>query len=74
MLDAYKATLDAYKDRLRPKQTNEERYRAYPNSKIETKSLEIFQKMIKGTQALLNKQSDKQRSFEDQLKSQWEMG
>ena len=30
--------------------------------------------MIKGTQALLDKQLDKQRSFEDQVKSQLERG
>ena len=66
--------LDAYEARLRPNQTQEERYRAYLDLEIETKRLEIFQRMIKGTQALLDKQLDKQRSFEDQIKSQLERG
>ena len=48
--------LDAFEAGLRPNQTQEERYKAYPNPKIETKCLEIFQRMIKGTQALLDKQ------------------
>ena len=64
MLDAYDAT----------NQTNEERFRAYQNHELETKTLEIFQKMIEGTQALLNKQLDKQRSFEDHMKPQIERG
>ena len=61
--------LDSYEARLRPNQTNEECYRAYPDSKLETKRLEVFQKMIEGTQALLEKQIDKERSIEDQLKT-----
>ena len=69
-----KAILDAYEARLRPKHTNEERYRAYVDPKIEAKHLEIFQKMIEGTHALLDKQLEKQRSFEDQVKSQLERG
>ena len=47
--------LDAYEARLRPNQNQEERYRAYPDLEIETKCLEIFQRMIEGTQALLDK-------------------
>ena len=66
--------LDAYEARLRPNQTQEERFRVYPNPKVETKCLEIFQRMIKGTQALLDKQLNKPRSFEDQVKSQLERG
>ena len=66
--------LDAYEARLKPNQTNEERYRAYPDSELEMKRLEIFQKMIEGTQALLDKQLDKQRSFEDHMKSQFKRG
>ena len=69
-LEPLHAMLDAFEARQRPNQTQEERYRAYPHPKIETKCLEIFQRMIKGTQALFNKQLDKQRSFEDQVKSQ----
>ena len=65
VFEPLKAMLDAYEARLRPNQTQEERYRAYPDPEIETKCLEIFQRMIKGTQALLDKQLDKHRSFED---------
>ena len=61
--------LDLYEARLRPNQTNEERYRAYPDPELETKRLEVFQKMIEGTQALLEKQMEKQRSIEDQIKT-----
>ena len=53
MLDAFEARL---KPRLKPNQTLEERMRAYPDPNLETKSLEIFRKMIEGTQALLEKQ------------------
>ena len=38
------------------------------------KILEVFQNMIEGTQALLEKQLEKQRSIEDQIKSQLERG
>ena len=69
-----KAMLNAYEAILRPKQTNEERFRAYPNPNLETKRLDIFQKMIEGTQTLLNKKLDKQRSFEDHVKSHFERG
>ena len=55
-------------------QTNEERYRSYLGPELETKRLEIFQKMIEGTQALLDKQLDKQRLFEDHMKSQSQRG
>ena len=51
--------LDAYEARLRPQQTLEERMRAYADPALETKCLEIFQEMIKGTKALLEKQLDK---------------
>ena len=66
--------LDAYEARLRTNQTQEERYRTYPNPETETKHLEIFQRMIEKTQALLDKQLDKERSSEDQVKSQLERG
>ena len=33
------------------------------------KRLEVFQKMIEGTQALLQKQMEKHRSIEDQIKT-----
>ena len=66
--------LDSYKASLKHKQTNEEQYRAYPNPKIEKKYLEIFQKMTQGTQTLLDKKLDKQRSFEDYMESPWERG
>ena len=69
VFEPLKAMLDAYEARLRPNQIQEERYKDYLDPEIETKCLEIFQRMIEGTQALL----DKQRSFEDQLKSQWEI-
>ena len=72
VFEPLKAMLDAYEARLRPNQTQEERYRAYPDPEIEIKCLEIFQRMMKDTQALLDKQLDKQRSFEDQLKSELE--
>ena len=51
--------LDAYEARLRPQQKLKERMRAYPDPTLETKCLEIFQDMIKETQALLEKQLDK---------------
>ena len=59
VFEPLKTMLDLYEARLRPNQTNEERYRAYPNLELETKRLEVFQKMIKRTQALLEKQIDK---------------
>ena len=55
-------------------QTIEERMRAYPDPELETKRLEIFQKMIEGTQALLGKQLDKQGSLEGQTQTKLEMG
>ena len=70
VFEPLKAMLDAYEARLKSNQTNEERYRAYLDFKLKTKRLEIFQKMIEGTQDLL----DKQRSFEDHMKSPWERG
>ncbi|NHV87502.1 hypothetical protein, partial [Escherichia coli] len=61
-----KVMLKAYKEaRLKPSETQEEIFRAYPDPVLETKRLEIFQKMIEGTQALLEKQLDKNRSIED---------
>ena len=42
VFEPLKAMLDVYEARLRPNQTNEERYRAYLDLKIETKCLEIF--------------------------------
>ena len=54
-----KAMLYAYEARLRPNKTKEERYQPYPDLEIEIKCLEIFQNMIKVTQALLDKQLDK---------------
>ena len=59
MFKPLKAMLDAYEARLGSNQTNEERYRAYLDQKIEKKHLEIFQKMIEGTHALLDNQLDK---------------
>ena len=66
--------LDACKARLTPNQTNEEIYRAYLDLELETKRLEIFQKVIKWTQALCGNQLDKQRSFDENLNSQLERG
>ena len=37
VFEPLKAMLDVYEDRLRPKQTNEERYRAYLNLEFKTK-------------------------------------
>ena len=74
VFEPLKAMLDAYEARLRPNQTQEESYIAYLDPKIETKRLEFFQIMIEGTQALLDKQLNKHRSFEDQVKSQLERG
>ena len=42
VFEPLKAMLDVYKARLRPTQTQEQRYRAYPYPEIETKCLEIF--------------------------------
>ena len=61
VFEPLKTMLDSYEARLRPNQTNKEHYRAYPNPELETKKLEVFQKAIEGTQALL----EKQRSIED---------
>ena len=46
VFEPLKMMLDMYEARLRPNQTNEEQYRAYPDSNLETKRLEVFQKMI----------------------------
>ena len=59
ILKPLKAKLDAYEASLRPQQNPKERKRAYPDPTLETKELENFQEMIKGTQALLEKQLDK---------------
>ena len=48
VFEPLKAMLDAYKARLKPNQSNEERYITYPEPKFKTKRLEIFQKMIEG--------------------------
>ena len=56
--------LNAYEARLKPKKTLEERYRAYPDPVLETKRMDIFQKMIEGTQALLEKQLNQKGSTE----------
>ena len=69
VFEPLKTMLDSYEARLRPNQNNKECYRAYLDLEVETKRLEVFQKMIEGTQELLEKQMDKQRSTEDQLKS-----
>ena len=42
VFEPLKAMLDAYEARLRPNQTQEERYGAYSNPKIKTKCLEFF--------------------------------
>ena len=49
VFESIKAMLDAYEARLKPNQTNEERYKAYLDPQVETKILEIFQRMIEGT-------------------------
>ena len=59
VFEPLKTMLDLYKARLRPNQTNEEQYKAYHDHELETKRLEVFQKMVEGTQALLEKQMDK---------------
>ena len=59
VFEPLKIMLDPYEARLRPNQTNEERYRAYSDPELETKRFEVFQKMIKGTQALLEKKMEK---------------
>ena len=55
VLEPLRAMLDAFKARLKPNQTLKERSRAYPDPQLKTKWLEIFQKMMEGTQALLQK-------------------
>ena len=42
VFEPLKTMLDLYEARLRPNQTNEEQYRAYPDPKLETKRLEVF--------------------------------
>ena len=63
VLEPLRAMLDAFEARLKPNQTLEERIRAYPNPQLETKRLEIFQKMIERTQALLQRQMETNRPF-----------
>ena len=58
--------LDAFEARLKPNQTLEERLRAYLDPQLETKQLEIFQKMIEGTQALLQRQMETNYPFKGQ--------
>ena len=73
-LEPLKAMLDAYEARLKPKETLEERYRAYPNPMLETKRLEILQKMIEGTQDLLEKQLNQKGSIEGHQHYMTKMG
>ena len=56
--------LEAFEARLKPNQTLEDRVRAYPDPQLETKRLEIFQKMIEDTQDLLQKQLEATRPCE----------
>ena len=72
VLEPLQAMLDAFEARLKPHQTFEERQRAYLDPQLETKHLEIFQKMIEGTQALLQKQMDIQGSLGDDQTQQRE--
>ena len=55
---------DAFKVRLKPNQTLKERLRAYPNPQLEINLLEIFQRMIEGTKALLQRQMETNKPFE----------
>ena len=55
ILEPLRAMLDAFEARLKPNQTLEDRVRAYPDPQLKIKRSEIFQKMIEGTQALLQK-------------------
>ena len=57
MIEPLKALLDAYEARLKPNQTLEERYRAYPDPPLEQKRLEVFQKLFEVTQAALERQT-----------------
>ena len=57
MFEPLKALLDAYEARLKPNQTLEEHYRAYPDPPLEQKRLEVFQKMFEVTQAALERQT-----------------
>ena len=69
IFEPLKTMLDLYEARLRSNQTDEEQYKAYLDLELETKQLEVFQKIIEGTQGLLEKQMEKQRSIEDQIKT-----
>ena len=70
ILEPLKAMLDAYEASLRPQQNLEERMKAYLDPTLDIKQLEIFQEMIKGTQALLEKQLDQSiPSMENQTTS-----
>ena len=42
VFEPLKIMLDLYEARLRANQTNEERYRAYPNPELKAKRLEVF--------------------------------
>ena len=64
ILEPLRAMLEAFEARLKPNQTLEDRIRAYPDPQLETKRLEIFQKMIEDTQALLRKQLEATRPCE----------
>ena len=48
-LEPLRAMLNVFKARLKPNQTLKERLRAYLDFQLETKQLDIFQKMIEGT-------------------------
>ena len=58
-MEPFHAMLDAFEAILQPNQTFKQRQRAYLDPQLETKRLEIFQKMIEGMQALLDKQLEK---------------
>ncbi len=55
-----KAMLEAYEARLKRNETQEDRYRNYPDPMIETKRLELFQKLIEMTQSILEKREGSQ--------------
>ena len=52
------AMLEAYKARLKPKQTLAERWNAYPDPVLETGRLEMCRKLIQAAQDLLVQQDN----------------
>ena len=73
--------LQAYEARLKPLETLEERYRSYQDPIIESRQLEIYQKLIKAMQTLdqminkttrnhIKQETDSHKETEKQMESE----